>query len=59
MTEEDWAAALRHAVGAAPGGRLGARLTARLAALPQSHHHRYPIYEQVMRGGRQLACCCC
>lgn len=47
MQDADWTAALLHAVAAGPGGRVGRRLLDRLEALPLSHHHRYPIYEQV------------
>lgn len=47
VEEGDWQAALLHAAAACPGGRLGQRLMDRLSLIPMSHHHRYPIYEQV------------
>lgn len=47
VEEGDWRAAVLHAVAAGPGGRVGQRLLDRLSLLPLSHHHRFPIYEQV------------
>ena len=43
----DWQVLLHHAVMRAPGARLAARLMDRLRMLPLSHHHRFPVCEQV------------
>lgn len=50
MEDGDWWALLNHVVAAAPGERLGQRLLDRVRLLPLSHHHRFPIYEQVGEG---------
>ena len=50
--DDDWWAMLSHVTAAAPGTRLGERLVDRLSVLPMSHHHRFPIYEQVCSRGQ-------
>lgn len=46
----DWWAALHHAASRLPAGRVAQRLFERIRLLPLSHHHRFPLYEQVRRG---------
>ncbi|KAG2497986.1 hypothetical protein HYH03_004245 [Edaphochlamys debaryana] len=45
--ESDWWAALHWAACRLPAGRPAERFFERLRLLPLSHHHRFPIYEQV------------
>jgi hypothetical protein len=47
VEDGDWWALLHHVVSAGPGGRLHQRLLDRLSVLPLSHHHRFPLYEQL------------
>ncbi|GLI68731.1 hypothetical protein VaNZ11_013221, partial [Volvox africanus] len=45
--ESDWWAALHWAACRLPASRAAERFFDRLRLLPLSHHHRFPIYEQV------------
>ncbi|KAL6758144.1 hypothetical protein V8C86DRAFT_2604829, partial [Haematococcus lacustris] len=61
VTEADLLAVVGHVVSVGPPGRLAQRLFDRLLLLPLSHHHRFPIYEQVCERGlqrdQQMAAC--
>ncbi|KAG2448660.1 hypothetical protein HYH02_006017 [Chlamydomonas schloesseri] len=45
--DSDWWAALHWAAMRLPAGRVAERFFDRIRLLPLSHHHRFPIYEQV------------
>ena len=55
LDPSDWWAALNHAASRLPAGRVAQRLFDRIRLLPLSHHHRFPIYEQVRRAAPLLA----
>ncbi|KAG1665470.1 hypothetical protein FOA52_007602 [Chlamydomonas sp. UWO 241] len=52
VEDGDWWALLHHVVAAGPGGRLHHRLLNRLAVIPLSHNHRFPLYEQLAGAAR-------
>jgi hypothetical protein len=52
VQEGDWEAVTAHTLSVGAPGRIAQRLFDRLLLLPLSHHHRFPLYEQV--SGRAL-----